>query len=608
MRKNSFCFRNTNIFLLLLTLYLATGCQREIQDTGNGGGNPAGGVDDNITVMAGIRGIVVDENNQPVEGAVITSGSNTTSTDRYGVFRFNNINLSKANGYVKVVKQGYFTGSRSFVSTAGRIHNVRIKLLPKTNNGSFIAAAGGVVALSSGGKLTMPANAVTDNSGNAYTGTVNIAMTWIDPSAPNLPEILVGDLRGITTGGEERGLQTFGMLGVEMTGTGGQTLKIASGKTAELTFPIPASLLGNAPATIDLWHFDEVKGRWIQEGTATKTGNNYVAQVSHFSFWNCDVPYPLINLSLTVVNAANNQPLVNVLVRIKRTNGSSATGWTDSVGFVSGKVPKNESLVLEVLSQCNTVVYSQNIGPFSADANLGTISVTLPGPNTLTITGNLTNCSNANVTNGAVIVYTNNAYSYTVPVSNGTFSLTIIRCSGSPLNFALKGIDLSTLQESTMYNGTGTSGIVNVGTIQACGSLTEFIEYIIDGVPYNWVDLGQPNTVDAYDSAANNGYSTKTGVYAQFVTNGNVENTYFSFYNNMTPGTYPLLSNLWDAKVNDMAGNLLLKNFVTVNPMINITTFGPAGTGFIEGSFNTQMNIGPGQTIRNVICNFKVKR
>jgi hypothetical protein len=310
-----------------------------------------------------------------------------------------------------------------------------------------------------------------------------------------------------------------------------------------------------------------------------------------------------------LVNAATNQPLVNVQVRIKRANGSYGTGWTDSLGFVSGKVPKSEPLVMEVLSQCNTVVYSQNIGPFNGDTNLGTVSVTIPGPNTLIITGNLTNCSNANVTNGAVLVYTNNTYSYTIPVTNGAFSITIIRCSGNPVNFALKGIDLATFQESAMYNGTGTSGTINVGTIQACGNLTEFIEYIVDGVPYNWFDLGPPNTIDAYDSVGSNGYTTKTGVFGAFATNGNIETTYFWFNNNTVPGTYPLLSNQWEAKVNNTTGTLLLRNFVTVNPMINITAFGPTGTGYIEGNFTAQMNVGPGTLpIRNVVCNFKVKR
>src|SRR5215813_5767087 len=105
------------IFTLSLSFFFVTGCQKEIHDPG-GNTNPpppAGGqtVNDNIMVTASVRGIVVDENNRPVAGATVSSGSNTTTTDRYGTFRFNNISLSKANGYVKVTRAGYFTGSRT---------------------------------------------------------------------------------------------------------------------------------------------------------------------------------------------------------------------------------------------------------------------------------------------------------------------------------------------------------------------------------------------------------------------------------------------------------------------------------------------------------------
>lgn len=329
-------FLPTLVSIFMISVYIS-GCQRDVQspDGWNNNNNSNG---DNVTVVGGIRGIVIDENNQPVAGASVTSGTSTTTTDMYGGFSFSNINISKNNGYVKVNKPGYFLGARTFIATAGRIHNIRIRLLPKTNTGTFTAATGGTVSLSSGGKLVIPAAAVTDASGNAYTGTVNVAMAWIDPTAPNLPDILMGDLRGLTTGGEERGLETFGMLGVELTGTGNQPLKIATGKTAELTFPIPASIAANAPATIDLWHFDEATGRWKQEGMATKTGSNYVANVSHFSFWNCDAPFPLINLCMTIVSAANNQPLNNIQVKIKRANGSAGYGRTDSVGRLCGKV------------------------------------------------------------------------------------------------------------------------------------------------------------------------------------------------------------------------------------------------------------------------------
>jgi hypothetical protein len=602
MQKKLFSFSAPALFLYSCYLLLLTGCQREI-DIPGGGGTSGSGVNDNITVVAGIRGTVIDENSQPVSGAIVTSGSASTTTDRYGVFRFNNINLSKENGYVKVVKPGYFTGTRAFVSTAGRIHNVRIRLLPKTNTGTFNGATGGTITLSSGGKLVMPANSITNASGTSYSGVVNVAMVWIDPTASNLPEIVTGDLRGITTSGQERGLETYGMLGVEMTDPGGQILKIATGKTAELTFPIPATLSGTAPVTIDLWHFDEIKGRWIQEGTATKTGNNYVAQVSHFSFWNCDAPFPLINLCMTIVNAGNSQPLNNVQVRIKRTNGSYGSGWTDSLGNLCGKVPKDEALILQVMDQCNLVAYSQNIGPFSGDANLGTISVTLPATNTLTITGILTNCANANVTNGAVIIYSSGSFSYTVPVNNGTFSLTIVRCSGGTLNFSVLGVDYAALQQSIPYSGTGTTGIVNVGTIQACGtSSAQYAQYIIDGVQYNFA--APPDQFGCGDSTGvwPGGYTNNT-FFSGYQMNGGATQGSFSlsFSNNQLPGTFPILQ----GRVQYTAAIQALQ-FVSTTPMVNITAFGAIGGGFIEGNF-TEMMIVSG-TPKMVSCTFRIRR
>lgn len=605
MQKILRLLSQNTVLIASLSFLLFTACQREIDDPG-GITPPTGGVDDNITVVAGVRGVVVDENSQPVAGATVTSGTNSTTTDRYGVFRFNNINLSKANGYVKVTKAGYFTGSRTFVTTAGRIHNLRIRLLPKTTTGTFAASAGGTVTLGTGGKLVMPANAVTDASGATYTGTVNIAMTWIDPTAPNLPEIVVGDLRGITTDGQERGLETFGMLGVEMTGAGGQTLKIAAGKTAELTFPVPAAILANAPATIDLWHFDETKGRWKQEGTATKTGSTYVAQVSHFSFWNCDAPFPLVDLCMTLVNAANNQPLIGVQVRIVRPNNSYGAGWTDSTGNLCGKIPKNEALVLQVLGQCNNVVYTQNIGPFSSNTNLGTISVNIPATNSLVITGTLVNCAGGNVTNGAVAIQTTGSFNYPVAVSNGAFSLTILRCSTDPVSFSIVGADYTTSQYSLPVSGSGTSGTVNIGTIQACGSATEFIEFNVDGIPFSYVEF-PPDQVMAFDSVATGGFTTKTTVYGADVTNGSVESSRFTFSNNEVPGTYPLSTDPFDVDITN-GTTILLKLFVSATPTITITTFGPVGTGFIEGNFSQQMRAGPTAPIQNVQCTFRVKR
>lgn len=584
------------IVFLFFSVFTWQGCQREIDLPGSVTGT---GVNDSEKVTGGVNGIVVDENNLPVAGATVSSGTASTSTDRYGAFRFRNISLSKANGTVKVSRPGYFTAYRSFIAVEGRINNVRIKLIPKTVSGSFTGSTGGTVTITGGGKLVIPAAAITDAGGNAYTGAVNVAMAWIDPSSAELPFILMGDLRGITTTGEERGLSTYGMMGVELTGASGQPLKMAAGKTAELTFPIPASLQGTAPVTIDLWHFDEATARWKQEGSATKNGTSYIANVSHFSFWNCDAPFPLIDLCMTLKDPPGN-PLINAQVRIKRVvNNTYGYGRTDSLGNLCGKVPKDEALVLEVLDVCNTVVYSQNIGPFSSNTTLPPITVTIPAANSLIITGTVTNCSNANVTNGAAVIYISGGNHYTVPVTNGTFSLNLLRCSNGTLNFTVLGVDYATLQQSVPVSGSGTTGTVNVGTLQACGtSSAQFIELLIDGVPANFA--APPDNINSIDSTGNPPFSNKTWVSASQQSGGtNSSVVYFGFDNNAVPGSFPMISFYY-------AANQVTYSGIPPLPSVNVTTFGPPVTGFIEGGFSLQIT--SGGTPKNVTCTFRVRR
>lgn len=592
-------YLNTAFYpLFIIALLTLTGCQREIDTPLNNGNN---GNNQGETVRAGIRGVVIDENNQPVAGATVTSGSNTTTTDRYGVFQFNNITLLKANGTVKVVKAGYFNGNKSFYTTAGITHNLRIRLQSKTINGSFSATTSGTVTLSTGAKLVIPANSVTDASGNPYNGIVNISMAWIDPSSPNLPELVQGDLRGLTTSGEERGLETYGMIGVEMTGAGNTFLKMATGKTAELSFPIPSSMAGTAPSTIDLWHFDEATGRWKQEGSATKTGSMYIANVSHFSFWNCDAPFPLINLCMTLINSAHNTPLNNVQVRIKRANGSYGYGWTDSSGNLCGMVPKNEPLILQVMDQCHNVVYTQNIGPFSSNTNLGNIMVSIPPVNSLTITGTVTNCTGGNITNGAAIIYTNGAHQYVVPVTNGTFSFTVINCNGL-LNFTVMGVDYSNMQSGAAISGSGNSGTVNIGTVQACGtSAVQFAQYIIDGNIYTFVN--PPDMFYVNDSTgAPAPYSQRTTFVATQGSQGtNTGFALLTFSNSGATGTLPITSGRIQ-----YPPSIQTMQFVNPNPVVNITAFGSSPGGYIEGNFTEPMLFGA--TPKNVICTFRVRR
>lgn len=330
-----------------------------------------------ITVTASVAGNVSDLNNAPVSGALVAAGASTTTTDANGQFTLRDIQLYKDAGFVKVTKAGYFTGSRTFLVNGNTTNNIKIQLIPKTISGTITSSSGGNVDVTGGVKINFTAGSFVNAAGNtAYTGDVAVAGYYLNPADANFREYMPGDLRGVSTTNKEGILKSFGMLSVEMNETGGQKLQLAEGKTATISIPIPSALQAAAPATISLWYFDETKGIWNEEGTATKLSTNYVGIVSHFSFWNAGEQGARVQLDATLKwDSTAGLALINKLVTITSVNFGTTKGYTDNNGKLSGLVPANENLVMKVFDTCSAPVYSKNIGPFSANTYLGTIAV-----------------------------------------------------------------------------------------------------------------------------------------------------------------------------------------------------------------------------------------
>ncbi len=578
-------FASASLIIVLGLSYIS--CQKEIL----GIVTPENPVNDLEKTNASVQGYITLENGSPAIAAQVISGGNTTTTSAKGYFRFNNIQLSKNNGYVEVTLPGYFKGSRSFVTATGRVHEVRIQLIPKIQSGSFTATAGGTVSLTSALSIIFPGNSIViAGTSTPYSGQVDVFATWIDPTGNALLKQMPGDLRGITSSGLERGLETFGMMAAELRGSGGQTLAITAGKKATINFPIPTSLGSLAPNSIPLWHFDEIAGRWKEEGIAVKNGNIYIAEVSHFSFWNCDAPFPLVTFTATIVNNSNT-PLAHTLVRIKKvSNNSMGSGYTDSTGFVTGKIPANEPLILEVFDQCGSPVYSQNIGPFSANTNLGIITINNSTVSILNISGLLLNCSNSPVTFGYADILINNHF-YRANVINGNYQISITNCASNS-TFIVSGIDQGTNQQSNPQTISITSQNVTVPPIQACGvSTLQSIDYTIDGLVFNITS--PPDSITVFGQG-----STINGTFISGYNILNLLNSVsFQIYGNPVTGPHPLAV----SRIND------LDSVTTLSPTVNITLFGNVG-GFIEGNFAVQMRKSSTNTLHAVTCSFRVRR
>ncbi len=551
-------------------------------------------------ITTSVSGFVADESNMPVASASVVAGTKTTTTDAKGYFEINDASLVANAAVVTISKSGYFNGVKTWIAANGKAGFFRIKLLAKASAGTVSGTTGGSVTLSNGLKIAFPAAAFVNASTNAaYTGTVTVNAKWIDPSSAELINIMPGDLRGKNASGTLKALTTYGMSATELIGGGGELLQIATGKKATITFPIPASILSTAPATIPLWSFDETTGLWKEESSATRTGSTYVGDVSHFSFWNCDVPANYVYVDVTINDATGNS-VANAVVKITNlSNGQYAYGYTNTDGYVAGAVAANTQFLLQVVTSasCPFILHAQNFSTAASNISLG--SINMISNRTAAVSGNLTTCTNAQVHNGVVVFYHDNIYNVVHTDTAGHYRISLPVCSGTTVTTTISAADPATGNSSSVITQVLQAGSTNPVNIQTCTSVNtnEFLNYTMDGISHSYImppDTLRPNLTAgptnylfyAYKQIGSaNPYPTTLEFPATGIAVGSSVQVIFMLtheYDYFAPGT----------------GSF----------NVNITEFGPPGTGYIAGTLSGTAATVPTNVPHQLNGSFKVRR
>jgi len=432
---------------------------------------------------ASVMGVVSGPTGAPEMNAIVRSpyGGEETRTDPNGVFFLNDVVVYDKLGYITITKPGFHQGSRSFLPLESGSNRVNVQLLTMTQSGTFSAASGGTVTTGLL-QLTFPANAIQLN-GQPYTGTVNVYAASLDPTSPNMFDQMPGELLG-GMNDSLRLLRSFGMAAVELRDANMNELQLANGVSATLTFNIPSALQADAPNTIDWWSFDEMQGIWMHEGVAQKQGNQYIGQARHFSWWNLDIPGTFNELIGNVLSASA-YPVSNAQIQLISPSLGSGITYTNSNGMFSGRIPKNETLTLNINLICTTTNDWALAGSESIISEESNISADFTAElnDFFPVTGMVVNCENQPVISGYVRL--NNQVFLT---QNGAFAIQV--CATG--DYEITGFDTS-IPDSTKASvldtiQVGTSGL-DVGDIQACielyGSVTD-----IDGNVYPTIQIG----------------------------------------------------------------------------------------------------------------------
>jgi len=431
-------------------------------------------------VQSNLNGTVVNESNQAIANAAVTISGELTETDENGFYSFQNIDLSTDGSLLKISKDGYFDGFQFATGEAGK-YSQTITTLVQKNEQRFQSSDGGTIVINGGSSIVFNTNSISHANGQAYQGEVVVYSHWYDPSSNELIYTMPGDLRGLSEENDAVQLQTYGMMAVELESPTGEELQLSNDQTATLMFPLTQGSDASSFESIPTWHLDEATGVWMEEGEAFVQGDFLVAEVSHFSFWNCDVPYPLINITGTLVSE-DGLPLPFQTVVIKDNNSNvSRSGQTNELGFFRGKVPAGVDLTMYLFT-CDENYFVTDLGVLNEDTDFGNIVFSEISGNLVTAT--LINCDQEPITSGYVKIITPNETKIVTTDANGELSYTLLYCDDTEVTLVAYDLNESKVSDEISFNTNQT--IVDLATIIICEEITEeYIHYFINNETHN---------------------------------------------------------------------------------------------------------------------------
>ena len=516
-------------------------------------------------------------------------------TDEYGYFDAASINLQESGDLIIVQAVGFVEGSRTIYPSLDHSPFLHIELLPLNNPQSFSSESGGQISFgeesSSLTSLTFPESSIImESSGLPYNGSVNVFAHVIDPTTIFGLDQMPGDLTAIDAEGETVGLGSFGMISAELQTPSGEKLNIKEGADVLVSFPIPEDLVFDAPQEIPLWYFDLDRKKWIEDGKAIKTGNHYEGKVSHFSFWNCDLPLENVQFSITLKNPTG-IPYVATTVKLKSSSGASAAGRTNVDGFVTGRIPKNEVLQMDIINDCGRIVYSESIGPYSLDYDYGILELNIVGGAEYEITGKVIDCDSDPIAGAQVLIWHENSSKRITTKSDGTFNYLAFVCDPTELSFEIQAIDLVNNIASNKTTEAFTGPLTDIGDISAC--ITTDYEYYsikVDTFEYTFLD-SVSTTLDIGGSK----FAIKGFYDDGMVVDGPFTITEISNLDFNAPGVYTQFADInhiystgFGATYEQVNGNYELD--FTIHQV-------PSGPGYLKGSYTGIVNMTRIQTV-----------
>lgn len=357
--------------------------------------------------------LITQESGQPIPNAEISINADVYTTDQNGIAATSAYEVPSLGLLTRINADGFEEMVKLIDGPDNSSHWENITLVKST---SKMISTGETGSLEGGGSLTLPPSLIRSD-GTSYTGAVEVVHTYLDPDDEHFLASTPGNLIALNADNEYQLLASLGMYMIELYDQAGRQLNIPDGSMATIQFPIASSHQDMDHSTIPLWYFDEENGLWIEDGEAKVEGNMMVAKVSHFTWWNCDLPYDFKEIYLTFYDSEGDTlPALNVAFSIDGVGFGTAT--TDILGRIAAKLPLGHEVNL-VYHLGGMETGTQIIGPFNENQTAEDIHLDV---DLNTISGIVLNCQGGTIDNSLAYYY---MQQNVVPISvaeDGTYS------------------------------------------------------------------------------------------------------------------------------------------------------------------------------------------
>ncbi len=421
-------------------------------------------------MVANFVGKLTDFDGNSLPDVQIKIGDRIALSDSNGVFILNEVSVNEKFAFVTAEKTDYIMGSRAVVPTTNGSNFINITLLKKNIVGIVDAGVSSETSLPNGAKVSFSGNFI-DNLGAPYTGKVEVSMHYLEPNQNSTFAQMPGMLLGKSENNDAKAMESYGMLAVNLYSPSGAVLNISKDAPAKIRFPV-SSTTPNSPETIPLWYFDESVGYWKEQGKATKIGNELLAEVYHFTWWNNCLPLDSVDVCFelnTGVDLANSY----FTITRERNDQLVVSGATNDNGLFCGLFPKDEMLLVSIYGSCDdqNLLATQRIGPYPM--NISNIEINISELSSYftntRLRGTVTNCDNSPVTNGYAYVYTiADAKDFEIiPIINGEINSRFTYCSANEYRIITYDVTSNAVSSEGNLNIV-ENGITDLGDLVAC--------------------------------------------------------------------------------------------------------------------------------------------